>query len=178
MATTLPRTRSPRAPAAKLEPYDFERSLGYWLTLATQAYHRRLTSQLRPHGITYRQSLVVGWLALHGELTQVALARLMMVEAPTLVRLLDRMEHAGIVRRVGDPADRRRWLVKLTAAAVPIWKRITAAARDCRRQAAQGLSAEQQHQLQGLLQLVLQNLEATPLRQPAAARRGSTKAKA
>ena len=44
-------------------PYDFEESIGYWLTVVTQAYHRALNERLAPCGITYRQSHVIGWLA-------------------------------------------------------------------------------------------------------------------
>ena len=42
--------------------YDFEESIGYWLTMTTQAYHRAVGEELAPHGITYRQSMVLaGW---------------------------------------------------------------------------------------------------------------------
>ncbi len=58
-----------------MQPYDFEESIGYWLTVVSQAYHRALNERLAPHGITYRQSHVIGWLMLEGELTQAELAR-------------------------------------------------------------------------------------------------------
>src|SRR5437773_2558203 len=77
---------------SNMQPYDFEESVGYWLTVVTQAYHRALNEQLAPYGVTYRQSHVLGWLMVEGELTQGELARRMMIDPPTLVRILDRME--------------------------------------------------------------------------------------
>jgi hypothetical protein len=37
--------------------YDFEESIGYWLTLSTQAFHRAVSEEVAPHGITYRQAV-------------------------------------------------------------------------------------------------------------------------
>lgn len=143
-----------------MQPYDFEASLGYWLTLTAQAYHRQVAERLAPQGITYRQSHVVGWLALCGELSQAELASRMMIEPPTLVRLLDRMESAGLIRRDGDPHDRRRRIVRLTPAAEPVWEQITRSARQVRQLASQGLSAAEVTQLRSLLERVSTNLGA------------------
>jgi MarR family transcriptional regulator for hemolysin len=149
-----------------MQAYDFEESLGYWLTVTHQAYHRAITARLLPQGVTYRQSLVVGWLALKGELTQADLARKMLIEPPTLVRLLDRMEAAGLVQRWGDPDDRRRRIVRLTATAEPVWDKLIQVARKTREQAATGLSAAEQALLNSLLQRVLANLEKPIVARP------------
>jgi len=45
---------------------------------------------------------------------QTTLASRLGVETPTLVRLLDRMERLGLVRRVPDPQDRRQKYVRIT----------------------------------------------------------------
>jgi len=140
--------------------YDFEESLGYWLTVTTQALHRRLAEELAPDGITYRQTHVIGWLKLRGELSQADLARLMMIEPPTLVRILDRMEQAGWIRRTGDPTDRRRRIVQLAPKAEPIWDRIADRARALREAAAAGLTPAEVNQLKRLLRRVHANLGA------------------
>lgn len=138
--------------------YDFEKSIGYWLAVSNQAYQRILSERLAPEGITHRQTHVIGWLKLEDELTQRDLADRMMIEPPTLVRILDRMEAAGWVRREGDPADRRRRIVKLTPAAEPIWERITQHAAELRQEAASGLSTDEMQTLLALLQRVFKNL--------------------
>lgn len=144
--------------------YDFEESLGYWLTLTTQALHRQVSQRLAPQGITFRQAQVIGWLVLEDQLSQAELVRRLMIEPPTLVRLLDRMEAAGWIRRTGDPHDRRRRIVRLTEQAAPIWEQITGTLREVRQIASRGLSAAEQAQLKHLLRRVLTNLEERPSR--------------
>ena len=139
--------------------FDFEESIGYWLTLATQAYHRAVSDELEPHGITYRQSMVLGWLALEGELTQAELAAKMMVEPPTLVGILDRMERDGWISRHGCPGDRRKKLIRPSAAAEPVWEKMIECGSRVRAQATDGLSERQLATLKKLLRRVLHNLK-------------------
>jgi MarR family transcriptional regulator for hemolysin len=143
-----------------MQPYDFEESIGYWLTIVTQAYHRSLNERLAPLGVTYRQSHVIGWLMLEGELTQVELARRMMIEPPTLVRILDRMESLGWINRQDCPADRRRKLIRLSDSAEPVWSKMISVARQVRQVAGRGLSADEQYVLKDLLRRVRDNLRA------------------
>lgn len=141
-----------------MSEYDFEASLGYWLTLTTQSYHRALAEKLSPSGITYRQMQVVGWLKVHGELSPGELARKMMIEPPTLVRILDRMTAAGWLERREDPIDGRRRIVRLTPQVAPVWELIAECARELRQMAAAGLTPGEVQQLNALLQRVHANL--------------------
>lgn len=143
-----------------MQPYDFEESVGYWLTQATQSFHRALNERLAPHGITYRQSHVIGWLMLEGEMTQAELARRMMIEPPTLVRILDRMEALGWISRQDCPADRRRKLIRVTDAAEPAWDKIVSCAKQVRQVVGRGLSADEQYVLKDLLRRLCDNLTA------------------
>jgi MarR family transcriptional regulator, transcriptional regulator for hemolysin len=145
--------------------YDFEESIGYWLTMATQAFHRALSEEVAPHGITYRQSMVLGWLALEGELSQAELASKMMVEPPTLVGILDRMERDGWITRNGCPSDRRKKLIRATTAAEPVWEKIAHGGRRARARAANGLSPDELETLKLLLERVTQNLGSSSLSQ-------------
>ena len=42
--------------------HDFEASVGYWVTVSALAFRKSLNEELAPHGVTYRQSQVLGWL--------------------------------------------------------------------------------------------------------------------
>ena len=138
-----------------------EQSIGYWLTVATQAYHRAVSDELAPHGITYRQSLVLGWLAVEGELSQTDLAAKMLVEPPTLVGILDRMERDGWITRNDCPADRRKKLIRPSAAAEPVWEKILACAARVRARATDGLSDRQLDTLTNLLRQITCNVDAS-----------------
>jgi len=74
---------------------------------------------------------------------QTRLAERLGIEAPTLVRLLDRMEGQGWVSRQPDPADRRSKQVVLTPASLALAADIEAAVEEVRRELLAGLSPEQ-----------------------------------
>ncbi|MCA8999190.1 MAG: MarR family transcriptional regulator, partial [Planctomycetaceae bacterium] len=138
--------------------YDFEASVGYWVTILALSFRRCLNEELAPHGITFRQSQVLGWLVLEGELSQVDLASRMEVEAPTLTGLIDRMEAAGLVTRTCCESDRRKKMIRPTKGAEPIWEQIASCARDVRQEATAGLSPNQVEELLSLLKVVHDNL--------------------
>jgi MarR family transcriptional regulator, transcriptional regulator for hemolysin len=146
--------------------YDFEKSIGYWLTIVTQALHRALSEELAPHGITYRQSQVLAWLAVEGEMSQTELAAKMMIEPPTLGGILDRMERDGWITRHHCTADRRKNLIRANPAAQPVWEKIVECFQRVRGQATTGLSEQQLATLMRLLKRVHQNVDA---REPTAA---------
>jgi MarR family transcriptional regulator, transcriptional regulator for hemolysin len=140
--------------------YDFDESIGYWLTLATQAYHRSLSERLQGDGITFRQMQVIGWLKAVGPMSHGDLARRMMIEPPTLVRILDRMEQSGWLERTGDQADRRRRIIRLTADVEPVWDRITECALELRQTSVDGLTQEETETFKRLLRRIHANLTA------------------
>jgi MarR family transcriptional regulator for hemolysin len=147
--------------------YDFDSSIGYWLTLTTQAFHGAFNDELAPHGITYRQSQVLGWLALQGEMSQTELAAKMMIEPPTLVGILDRMERAGWIARHHCPTDRRRKMIRANPEVEPVWEKIVECAKGVRARATRGLSDRQLATLKKLLIRVRKNIENVDVPMPA-----------
>ncbi len=146
--------------------HDFESSIGYWIHMTARAFERALNEELAPHGITYRQWQVLGWLALERELTQSQLAERMHIEAPTLVRILDRMERDGWIQRHPSVTDRRKKLIRPTPRVQPVWEQILEGARRVRDRATRNVaSAELQHMRDLLLQIQnnLQNGPVPPL---------------
>lgn len=143
--------------------YDFHASVGYWMTLATQTLHRSLNERLAPLGLTYRQMQLIGWLVHDRELTQAELARRMLVEPPTLVRILDRMQEVGWIARTECQQDHRRKLIRLTAEAEAVWEQITVVLQAVRTEAVKGLSTEEIDQLKRLLSKVSENLNSPEL---------------
>jgi MarR family transcriptional regulator for hemolysin len=144
--------------------YDFEESIGYWLLIGSQTYQRALNEELAPHGVTFRQTQVLGWLALDGQLSQNELAAKMMIEPPTLVGILDRMERDGWISRIACPSDRRKKILVVNPTADGVWDKIVACAKRVRARAVQGLSAEEIETLKRLVRRVQHNLS-----EPAAA---------
>jgi len=121
---------------------DFETSIGYWAWKVSRSFERTLNDELAPLGITYRHCQVLGWLALEQEISQVELADRMQIEAPTLVRILDRMARDGWIERHPDDKDRRKKLIRPTTRVQPIWEQLLAAIRRVRARATQGLDPQ------------------------------------
>lgn len=138
--------------------YDYEESVGYWLTMAFYSYLDVFKDLLVPYGITYRQAQIIGWIAVRGPLSQAELASLMMIEPPSLVGTLDRMEAMGLLERKSCPSDRRKNLVHVLPAADGMWEQIAACGRAVRAQATEGLSEEEVATLRDLLDRVRTNL--------------------
>lgn len=138
--------------------YDFHESLGYWLIMAQQAYTRAFTAQIAPHGITFRQAEVLGWLSLEGPLSQADLATRMFIEPPGLVGVLDRMEASGLIERRNDPNDRRKNLIHPLAAAEEVWEKLAQCGRYVREQARRGMTDEEVETLKRLLNRLRENV--------------------
>lgn len=91
-------------------------------------------------------------------LTQVALARLQRVEAPTLCRMVDRLERDGLVERRPHPEDRRAICVFLTPAGRRAAKRGRKAVVEVEETIFGTLDEDEQAQLAQLLDRVLERL--------------------
>ncbi|MCA9247811.1 MAG: MarR family transcriptional regulator [Planctomycetales bacterium] len=139
-------------------PYDFEASVGYWITITAHRYQQRLNEVLAPYDITFRQFQVLGWLVYEGELSQNELAERLMIEPPTLAGILDRIQRDGWIERRPCPSDRRRRIVCLTAAAQPIWRQVVDCLRAIRSEAAGDMTDEEVATLISLLRRIQKNL--------------------
>jgi DNA-binding MarR family transcriptional regulator len=76
-----------------------------------EAISKRMRKTL---GVTGPQRLVVRLVGRYGETTPSVLADVLHVHPSSLTGVLRRLEHAGLLRRVRDPADGRRALLTLT----------------------------------------------------------------
>lgn len=91
-------------------------SLGARLSHAARAARSLLDARLEDAGTTAAAWFVLVRLAEYGPLIQRDLARELRVEAPTLVRQIDRLQADGLVTREPAPSDRRATLVAITDA--------------------------------------------------------------
>jgi MarR family transcriptional regulator for hemolysin len=139
--------------------YDFEDSIAYWVCMTARAFERALNEELAPHGITFPQVQVLGWLALEGELSQSQLAERLRVEPPTLAGTLDRMERDGWICRQTSPDDRRKKLVRPAPRVQPVWTKIVTCARRMRARAAEGIDPADLKAVQRTLAAIQENLK-------------------
>lgn len=80
------------------------------------AWRNELDRRLRPSGFSHSRWLLLLHLSRHDGCTQRELAQHMGIEAATLVKLVDRMEQEGLLKRCVGEADRRVRHLNLSAA--------------------------------------------------------------
>ena len=138
--------------------YDYEESVGYWLSTTTRAIRRTLEAELARERITLRQWEVLTWLSLEGELTQADLSERMCVEAPTLTGILCRMERDGWLERRSCLDDRRCKRIRATEQAESVWHRMAACGHRVRQKAIADISPEELQTLKSICGRIRSNL--------------------
>lgn len=111
-------------------------------------------------GITAGEARTLLHAAAEGGVRQSVLAERMHVEPMTLSAYLDRLEAAGLVRRLSDPSDRRAKLVAVTKAGAPLAARLQAIAGNVRELATHGLSPAAVEEMRRTLNVMRENLGA------------------
>lgn len=118
---------------------------------------RDLHDRARQLKMTQTQARALAVIARREGLTQTALAQRLEVQPMTVVRLIDRMQRAGLVRREKDPKDRRAIGLYLTAKAKPALQKLWAIAEGVRTRALTGLSSADEGKLLSLMEKIKAN---------------------
>ena len=116
--------------------------------------HKR---SLDHHGITWRDWQVLTNLMLGGDTPRSPseLASTLMVTTGAMTNVLDRLEEAGLTRRVRNPADRRSVIVEATDDGVALWYAAVNELGESEAGVVAVLSASEQRQLNSLLRKLL-----------------------
>ncbi len=118
-------------------------NFGALLSLATRQWRRAANQGLQPFDLTEATWLPLIRIArAPAPLRQKDLAALLSLDGSSVVRLLDNLEAAGLIRRREEASDRRAKAIFLTAKGRAIAKKVEAAARQVRLDALRGLSAK------------------------------------
>jgi DNA-binding MarR family transcriptional regulator len=92
--------------------HPLERSVGYELGRAFRRLNRAVSAAVRPHGLSAVQGNILLTLWAWGPMTIGELQEQMAFSSSAFSGALDRMERAGLVRRVPVPTDRRSFRVE------------------------------------------------------------------
>lgn len=125
----------------------------------SRQWKRRLGHLFRDIGLTQARSTVLLELSRQEETTQIELARVLGIEGPTLVRLIDGLERAGLVERHPCAVDRRAKRLRLTAAAGPVIAEMMRIVAASRAELLEGVSAEELRIATQVLGLIAARLE-------------------
>jgi len=132
------------------------------VTLAYRLLVRSMSARLAPKAIGYGQYPVLVQLWHEDGLTQKELSNRVRIEAPTMVRTLDRMERERLVIRKRSDTDRRQIHIQLTARGRALKSDLSPLAREIDQLALSGLSKADRDRLAALLGRVIGNMEGDP----------------
>ena len=128
------------------------------LTSVSRAVKAHLESRLLSYGVHAGQQFILECLWREDGLTPGELAQRIGVETPTATRAAQRMEAAGLVRRVPDQEDARLVRVCLTERGREVQTLLPALLRTSTEEVLAGLTQEERAELLRLLKRVQQNL--------------------
>jgi len=136
------------------------RTLGFLLQDSWRLMRRRFVALAKAAElpVNFSEANVLLHLVYTEGIAQVSLATELDIEPIALVRLLDRLQEAGLIERRLDPDDRRVRRVWLTEAAAPIVARIAELTAAVRAEALSGFGDEEQEALVAALLCVRVNL--------------------
>lgn len=125
---------------------------------------RSMNDTLAEFGLSYGEFRVLAALRKCGapyRLSPGQLAELLGLSSSAMTNRLDRLETAGVVRRLPDPADRRALKIEPTEDGWRIWEEIVAAQAEKESHVASALTDGEKERLAGLLRTLMLAFEAT-----------------
>ena len=128
---------------------------------ASRIFEKTLTQHGLSHG-EYRLLLRLATRTEDKRMSAGKLSTMLMLSSGAMTNRLDRMEAAGLVRRVPDPTDRRGVLVEMTDKGEKVLDKAVLASAKEDAAMLSGLNARERGQLNQLLSKVLGALESRP----------------
>ncbi len=133
---------------------------GYLLSDVTLLFRKHFDRRAVRFGLTRAQWRAIKMLHHREDLRQNELAEFLEMEPIAVGRVIDRLQAAGFVERRPDPRDRRAWRLHLTEQAHRVMDDMQEISRGLRRDATQGISAQDLEQALAVIGRIKDNLQA------------------
>src|SRR5579863_5134048 len=151
----------PRSAPAREADLPFAESVGYQIRATHRLLQRFLQVKIEPHGITLGMWYFLRALWHEDGLTQRELSNRVGTMEPTTLSAILIMERKGLVRRVRNKTDRRKWHIHLTPKGRTLKAKLVPLAREVVETAVQNLSRSEVAQLLRALAEVQNSVHAT-----------------
>jgi DNA-binding MarR family transcriptional regulator len=132
------------------------------LRFADRAARKAVADELIGTGLHTGQELVLAKLLHHGSLPVAQLAKVLDVEVPTATKTTQRMESAGLVRRVKNSTDARQVSIELTDRGTELAHTVEEIYERAGRRALAQLTPEDRRIMRNLLWTITTTLEGHP----------------
>ena len=138
---------------------DIYEQLAEALHLTAHSWRTKLDRRLRPLGYSRSSWMVLLHISREDGITHRELAERLGIEAPTLVRLIDRMEKENLLERRASKSDRRVKHLHLLPSGRKEVERIWASAASLRKEILSGVSKTEINTTLDVLQKIRASLE-------------------
>jgi MarR family transcriptional regulator for hemolysin len=134
----------------------------YSLEFALKAYRRFAQARLQAAGIdiTIDQWLVLKTIHESPDLTLQQVGTAVFKDFASVTRIVQLLERKDLLLRTPHPSDGRRSELVLTSAGEQVIRTVEPIVRDYRRQALEGIDAEQVTALRAVLKQIMENCDA------------------
>lgn len=109
-------------------------------------------------GITVDQWVLLKIIEERKQISQVELAQVSQKDTASITRILDLLQKKGLIQRIDDEHDRRKYMISLTTEGVEFVMRNLPFVNQIRSQIVQGLSQEEIRTLKDILDKIRQNV--------------------
>lgn len=135
--------------------------IGYLLKVIQESTERHANQIFKPVDLTSSQVRVLKFLRGRGEerTTQRELQQYLKVSHPTVVGIVQRLEHKGFVRTEFDGEDRRNKYLYLTEKEAELFEEMKVSHEHLEHLLTRGMSGEQIEHLKELLTIVYENVK-------------------
>lgn len=139
--------------------FPIEDHSGVLIKKAARLFEQVANKDLDKLGVTYAQTIFLIRLWAKDGQNQMELAKSAGLKQPTAVRLLDRMERDGLVKRIRNNADRRAFYFYLTPKAKKVCQKLEDHANTMNKIASNSIPKKDIEKLNKLISQVIVNLQ-------------------
>jgi Transcriptional regulators len=126
----------------------------------TQIKRRIAASYLKDKGLNAFESILLSIVYKHRGCSQDRIGEITMSDGAIITRSLKKLENHGYVLREPDPNNGRKKIVKITEAGEKLYDKIRSAFRKSNETMFEGITSEEQLQLESILEKVYKNLDS------------------
>lgn len=133
----------------------------YQIESTIKLYRRYAQGQLKKVSpeITIDQTLVLGNLIDNADVTQKELSQFIFKDMASISRMLDLLEKHQFIVRTINPANRRRFTIKVTTKGKTIYDKLKPTVLENRKKALKGVTTKEINLLNNILQKISTNIQ-------------------
>jgi len=139
--------------------FNLDDCLAFITSRSAKIFAESLEQKFRSRHVTRTQWIAMYYISQSKRITQRELAEKMCVKEPTVVRLLQKMETDGYLRRMGCEADRRVKCLKLTEKGRTVYEELLPVAEQFKCDTIAGISDGELQILKRALDKMVENAQ-------------------